>query len=187
MKKVIAVDFDGTLFEDRWPEIGAPIWPVINAAKREMRNGAELILWTTREGEKLSEAVMACDNVGLYFEAINSNTFTMKSDWGNDPRKVGATEYWDDRAVRVGTLKERAEDAAAGLPCRIGDMVWCVRNFRGRKIPRPASVTEMFFTPNMRLEIVCKNVGRGFWGEHIFHTQSEAEEKIHEVSTKEEP
>lgn len=24
MKKVIAIDFDGTLFENKWPEIGMP-------------------------------------------------------------------------------------------------------------------------------------------------------------------
>lgn len=40
MKKVIAIDFDGTLFENRWPEIGMPIALNINRAKNEKTNGA---------------------------------------------------------------------------------------------------------------------------------------------------
>lgn len=43
MKKVIAIDFDGTLFENKWPEIGMPIAPNINRAKNEKANGAVLI------------------------------------------------------------------------------------------------------------------------------------------------
>lgn len=110
MRKVIAVVFDGTLFEDRWPEIGAPIWPVINAAKKESQNGTELILWTTREGEKLTEALEACGKVGLRFDAVNSNTESRKLEWGNDPRKIGADEYWDDRAVPVKNLVHKEEE-----------------------------------------------------------------------------
>ena len=102
--KVIAIDFDGTLFEECWPDIGNPIWPVINAAKQEQHDGAELILWTTREDERLQEAVSACRAVGLEFDAVNANTETMKEAWGNDPRKIGATEYWDDRTVNVQSL-----------------------------------------------------------------------------------
>lgn len=44
MKKVIAIDFDGTLFENKWPEIGMPIAPNINRAKNEKASGAVLIL-----------------------------------------------------------------------------------------------------------------------------------------------
>ena len=40
MKKVIAIDFDGTLFENKWPEIGMPIALNINRAKNEKANGA---------------------------------------------------------------------------------------------------------------------------------------------------
>lgn len=98
-RKVIAVDFDGTLFENKWPDIGNPIWPVINAAKKEAAAGAELVLWTTREGEKLEEALAACDKVGLKFVAVNSNAPILKDLWKNDPRKIGAAEYWDDHAV----------------------------------------------------------------------------------------
>lgn len=102
MKKVIAIDFDGTLFENRWPEIGMPIAPNINRAKNEKANGAVLILWTCREGEKLAEALAACKAVGLEFDYVNENADELKAEFGTDPRKIAATEYWDDKNVCVG-------------------------------------------------------------------------------------
>lgn len=46
MQKVIAIDFDGTLCENKYPEIGLPRWGVIFKALSEQENGAALILWT---------------------------------------------------------------------------------------------------------------------------------------------
>lgn len=62
MIRTIAIDFDGCLCEDAWPEIGEPHWDVIRAAIREQVSGASLILWTCREGYLLSEAVAACES-----------------------------------------------------------------------------------------------------------------------------
>ena len=89
MKKVIAKDFDGTLFENKWPEIGMPIAPNINRAKNEKANGAVLILWTCREGEKLAEALAACKAVGLEFDYVNENADELKAEFGTDPRPRG--------------------------------------------------------------------------------------------------
>ena len=44
--KIIAVDFDGTLVENKWPEIGAPIEKNIAKVKAEQEAGAKIILWT---------------------------------------------------------------------------------------------------------------------------------------------
>lgn len=100
MRKAIAVDFDGTLFESRWPEIGDPIWPVIERAKAEQAAGAGIILWTCREGDHLEQAVAACRRVGLIPDTVNESLPDWVEAWGTSPRKVGATEYWDDKAVR---------------------------------------------------------------------------------------
>lgn len=35
LPKIIAVDFDGTLFENAWPDVGAPIEKNINKLKAE--------------------------------------------------------------------------------------------------------------------------------------------------------
>lgn len=99
MRKVIAVDFDGTLFENAWPGIGAPRVNVIAAVLREQQNGAALILWTCRTGEALRAALKACEAQGLHFDAVNDSLPEWKDSFDGDPRKIGATEYWDDRAV----------------------------------------------------------------------------------------
>ena len=52
MQKVIAIDFDGTLCENKYPEIGLPRWGVIFKALSEQENGAALILWTCRTGKE---------------------------------------------------------------------------------------------------------------------------------------
>lgn len=55
--KIIAVDFDGTLVENKWPEIGAPIEKNIAKVKAEQEAGAKIILWTNRVGEPLEKAL----------------------------------------------------------------------------------------------------------------------------------
>lgn len=111
MRKVIAVDFDGTLFENAWPGIGAPRVNVIAAALREQQNGAALILWTRRTGEALRAALEACEAHGLHFDAVNDSLPEWKDSFDGDPRKIGATEYWDDRAVNPDRdLWTRVED-----------------------------------------------------------------------------
>lgn len=102
MRKVIAIDFDGTLFETQYPTILSPRKDVIDRALEEQRNGAALILWTCREGDHLRAALDACKEQGLVFDAVNESLVEWVDAWGNDPRKIGATEYWDDRAIPVG-------------------------------------------------------------------------------------
>lgn len=50
MAKVIAVDFDGTLCECKYPDIGAPVTPVIEYVKERKAAGDIVILWTCRGG-----------------------------------------------------------------------------------------------------------------------------------------
>lgn len=102
--KVIAVDFDGTLFKTEYPTILEPIPGVVERAKREQAKGAKLVLWTCREGAELEAAVAACREQGIEFDAVNRNLPERVEEWGTDPRKVGADEYWDNRAVPFLTL-----------------------------------------------------------------------------------
>ena len=109
--KIIAIDFDGTLFKTTWPDILEPIWGVIERAKEEQRNGAKLILWTCRCGKYLDEAVEACRLVGLIFDAVNKNLPESIEEFdGADSRKVFAHEYWDDLAVNSSDLYRHAID-----------------------------------------------------------------------------
>ena len=44
--KIYAVDFDGTLCEDSWPEIGKPNDALINRVIELREEGNKIILWT---------------------------------------------------------------------------------------------------------------------------------------------
>ena len=99
--KVVAVDFDGCLCENAWPEIGAPHLNVIYAAKAERAAGTKLVLWTCRCGELLENAVTWCADQGLFFDAVNEQVPELRNNYGTDSRKVFAHEYWDDRAKRM--------------------------------------------------------------------------------------
>lgn len=97
--RVAAIDFDGTLFtENRFPEVGDPIYQNIKYVKNMRDNGVQLILWTNREGKLLEDAVEACKSVGIEFDAINQNLQWRIDLYGNDCRKVGADIYFDDKA-----------------------------------------------------------------------------------------
>lgn len=102
--KIIAVDFDGTLCENIWPEIGAPLQTVINYILDEQKNGAKLILWTNRNGELLDEAVGWCLEHGITFDAVNENLPEHIERFGNDSRKIFADEYIDDKAMPIGGI-----------------------------------------------------------------------------------
>lgn len=99
LPKVIAVDFDGTLFENNWPGIGKPRRNIIAYVLYRQSKGAKIILWTNREGIKLTEALEACKKEGLIFDAVNSNLPERIAFFNSDPRKIGADEYIDDKAI----------------------------------------------------------------------------------------
>lgn len=96
----IAVDFDGTLFVTKFPEIVAPKMHVIEWCKEQKRRGAKLILYTCREAERLEAAIMECLKYQLTFDAVNENPFT---EWPLtiESKKPFADIYLDDKAWRV--------------------------------------------------------------------------------------
>lgn len=93
---IIAVDFDGTLCENAWPEIGRPNRQIIDYVKRQQKYGAQIILWTCREGVKLNAAVDWCARQGLIFDAVNMNVPSIIKEFGGDCRKIYADVYIDD-------------------------------------------------------------------------------------------
>jgi hypothetical protein len=97
-RKVVAVDFDGTLAVTKYPTIIKPINLVFNYVKEQQKNGAIIILWTCRHGKELEEAVEFCRENGLEFDYINENVPERIEAFG-ECRKISADEYIDDRAV----------------------------------------------------------------------------------------
>lgn len=99
--KIIAVDFDGTLCENKFPEIGEPHTHIIQTLLYEQEEGAKLILWTCRTGDLLKNAVEWCAKQGVQFDAVNENLPEIIESFGGDTRKIFANEYWDDLAVMI--------------------------------------------------------------------------------------
>lgn len=95
--KIIAVDFDGTLCENKWPEIGEPNKELITYLKKRQEAGDKLILWTCRVGEILDNAVTWSAEQGIIFDAVNENLPEVLEWMGGDTRKIFANEYIDDR------------------------------------------------------------------------------------------
>ncbi len=101
LPKTIAIDFDGCICTNDYPYVGTPIWDTIYKARAEQSKGAALILWTCRGGVLLKEAIDACKEWGLFFDAINDNLPSHIEKYGGNSRKIEADEYWDDRAIRI--------------------------------------------------------------------------------------
>jgi hypothetical protein len=99
--KIIAVDFNGCLVENKYPDIGEPIRETIEALKAEQAQGARVILWTCRRDQPLTAAVDWCKAQGIRLDTANANLPEMVKAFGGDTIKVYADEYWDDRAVRM--------------------------------------------------------------------------------------
>lgn len=65
---IIGVDFDGTLCQNAWPDIGPPNMALIETLHiLQKRADTYLMLYTARTGERLMEARMWCRTQGLHF------------------------------------------------------------------------------------------------------------------------
>lgn len=97
---IIAVDFDGTMCVNQWPDIGAPREGVIAYLTARKAAGDKLILWTNRRSERLSEALAWCGERGISFDAVNENLPEIVERFGRNSRKVFADVYLDDKAMK---------------------------------------------------------------------------------------
>ena len=105
--KVIAVDFDGTIVEDQYPQIG-PLMPAAREVLRQYREmGGQIILWTCRTGADLAKACLFLAQNGIKVDSINAHIperlEMFKREYPNIPecdvecRKIPADMYIDDR------------------------------------------------------------------------------------------
>ncbi len=70
---IIAVDFDGTIVDHGYPDIGAPVPGAFEWLKKWQEQGAKLILWTMRSNDALMQAVEFCRTNGLEFYGVNES------------------------------------------------------------------------------------------------------------------
>ncbi len=102
----IAVDFDGTIVEHRYPEIGKELPFATQTLKMLIADRHKLILWSVREGKLLDDAVEWCRQRGVEFYAVNKDfpeeelsknqSFSrkLKADVWIDDRNIGGLPDW---------------------------------------------------------------------------------------------
>ena len=118
---IIAVDFDGTIVEHRYPAIGKERPFATETLKKLAADGHRLILWTVREGRLLEEAVEFCRERGVEFYAVNRDypeeekahnkhySRKLKADVWIDDRNVGGLPDWGTIYEMI-TYKRTYED-----------------------------------------------------------------------------
>lgn len=95
MKKIVAVDFDGTIVRNKYPFCENPNIPLIEWIKKN-RKKYIFILHTCREGKQLEYATDYLKNeFGLVFDYVNKNVPENIRTYG-DCRKIFADIYIDD-------------------------------------------------------------------------------------------
>ena len=114
---IIAVDFDGTVVEHRFPDIGKDIPAAVTTLRELVAQGHKLILWTVRgETNKLSKKVNFLEPAVKWYKERSIEL------WGVN--KNPGQKYWS------GSLKAHADlfidDMALGAPLKNGCIDWSV-------------------------------------------------------------
>lgn len=99
MKKLkIAVDFDGTVVDHRYPEVGPDVPLAVEKLQTLVDNGHKIILYTMRSGDQLMEA-------RLWFQDRNIKLYAVGKDIGQESwtssNKCHADICIDDRNYGV--------------------------------------------------------------------------------------
>lgn len=96
----LGIDFDGTIAEHMFPEIGPAVPGAIEWLKVWKGAGAKLILWTMRSdgqqepfGDVLTRAVEWCRERGVVFDAVNEGIGDRR--WTKSP-KAHCHQFIDD-------------------------------------------------------------------------------------------
>jgi hypothetical protein len=105
----ICVDFDGTIVDHRFPEIGIPVPDAIKWLKRIHNAGGKIILYTMRSdgkmmGTLLTDAVNYLRSEGVELFGVNKNP-TQES-WTSSPKAYGEI-YIDDAAFGCPLIKPK--------------------------------------------------------------------------------
>ncbi|MFC2114985.1 BT0820 family HAD-type phosphatase [Bacteroidota bacterium] len=94
----IAIDFDGTIVEHKYPEIGKEMLFAFETLRELQKQKHQLILWTYRSGKELDEAVDFCRERGIEFYAVNKSYPEERYD-ESFSRKIEADVFIDDRNI----------------------------------------------------------------------------------------
>lgn len=92
-RKVIAIDFDGTITDETPYPITGKIRPEAVRVIKRLQKEYDCVLWTCRWGADLTEAINLLAWSGLVFEYINEVPY----DYRGSQRKIRADIYIDNK------------------------------------------------------------------------------------------
>ncbi len=96
----ICLDFDGTVVDHRYPEIGEPVPKALDYLRKLQLGGARIILWTMRADSEdaplLTHAASYLKENGIHLYGINRNPD--QDEWTTSPKAYGNV-YVDDSAI----------------------------------------------------------------------------------------
>ncbi len=138
----IAVDFDGTIVEHKYPEIGQELPFATETLKMLIKDRHRLILWSVREGQLLEDAVNWCRERGVEFWAVNrdypeengiesNNHYSrkIKADCFIDDRNIGGLPDWGQiyQLISSGKSYRQLIRETIGVPAEIPRKRWWKR------------------------------------------------------------
>lgn len=104
-KLIIAVDFDGTITQsDKFPKIGAINNELVKKMQEWKKDGHEILVWTCRGDKNLEDCKDFLIKNEIPFDALNSPNTRLYP--GDDPRKIFADIYIDDKAFNINDLSK---------------------------------------------------------------------------------
>jgi hypothetical protein len=98
-KITIGLDFDGTIVEDKFPDIGESFSHAIQVLRRMADAGMILVLWTCREDEELEAALQFCYNHGINVITAAEYDMMMKGPLAKYRRKIPCDYYIENRTI----------------------------------------------------------------------------------------
>lgn len=94
-RKIVAVDFDGTIVTHEFPALGKPVPGAVEGMRRLHEAGCDLILWTMRSGKFLEHALAYLKQNDVILFGVNENP--EQGEWTTS-QKAYAHVYIDDAA-----------------------------------------------------------------------------------------
>ncbi len=112
---IIAVDFDGTIVEHDFPEIGRLREGAVEVLQKLASEGHRTIIWTCREGGYEIEAREFLRNNAIPFVAINENDPELNFPTSRkifydvliDDRNIGGLPSWNEIYEMIQKLSRR--------------------------------------------------------------------------------
>lgn len=108
---IFAIDLDGTIWEEKFPNIGTIFPEAVNALKEIKQLGHTIILWSCREGKLLEEALQVIKKCNIPYDFANENVPERVKFYNSDCRKIGADFIVDDRSIGKWTWDDVLEVA----------------------------------------------------------------------------